>query len=253
MFARRRNGFGFLTAMGLGAALMYFFDPQGGRRRRALLRDQYVHIARKLEDAQRIVVRDAAQRTRGLIAQAQRAVKGEGHSADDVVLVERVRSAIGRAVSHPHAIEVECSAGAVTLKGPVLAAEVRQLIDCVGAVRGVADVDNQLSVYAEPGSIPALQGGVPREGAHSEWMQDHWSPSARTLAGGAGTTLALFGLLRGGLGGLVVGALGAALLARASANRDVRTLAGIGDDNHAPLMHGTLDDASLPPPGASRH
>ena len=34
------GGFGLLTGIGLGAALMYFLDPQQGRRRRAIIRDQ---------------------------------------------------------------------------------------------------------------------------------------------------------------------------------------------------------------------
>src|SRR5207244_1999876 len=34
------NGLRVLASFGLGAALMYLYDPQAGRRRRALLRDQ---------------------------------------------------------------------------------------------------------------------------------------------------------------------------------------------------------------------
>jgi hypothetical protein len=35
-----------LAVAGVGAAASYLFDPQLGRRRRALMRDQFVHLAR---------------------------------------------------------------------------------------------------------------------------------------------------------------------------------------------------------------
>ena len=38
-----------LIFMGIGAALMYFFDPDSGRRRRERLRDQCTNATRKLQ------------------------------------------------------------------------------------------------------------------------------------------------------------------------------------------------------------
>jgi len=46
----------------------------------------------------------------------------------DVVLVERVRSKIGRAVSHPHAIHVTAQNGRVRLSGEILSEEADDLI-----------------------------------------------------------------------------------------------------------------------------
>ena len=40
-----------LGGIGLGAGLMYFLDPQQGRRRRALVRDQFTHLSREACDA----------------------------------------------------------------------------------------------------------------------------------------------------------------------------------------------------------
>ena len=39
-----------LVTLGLGALAMYLFDPQQGRRRRALVRDQITHARRVLSE-----------------------------------------------------------------------------------------------------------------------------------------------------------------------------------------------------------
>jgi hypothetical protein len=39
--------FKIISTIGLGAFLMYVFDPQQGRRRRAWLRDKLIHYNRK--------------------------------------------------------------------------------------------------------------------------------------------------------------------------------------------------------------
>jgi osmotically-inducible protein OsmY len=65
---------------------------------------------------------------------------------DDTVLAERVRAAMGRVISDPHAIEVRVNEGCVTLKGPALQDEIGELVACTERVRGVRQVDNRLSV-----------------------------------------------------------------------------------------------------------
>jgi hypothetical protein len=56
----------FLTGLGVGAGLMYVFDPQMGRRRRALARDKAVSLAHQAQDTGRVVARDMANRAQGL-------------------------------------------------------------------------------------------------------------------------------------------------------------------------------------------
>src|SRR5215204_3663603 len=56
--------------IGLGAALMYILDPDRGRRRRALMRDQFVSAGHRLPDAVGAIARDLSNRTRGLVAEA---------------------------------------------------------------------------------------------------------------------------------------------------------------------------------------
>ena len=52
---RASNGF---FMIGVGAALMYFFDPQNGRHRRALAKDRYALAVRKVDESRRLVMRD---------------------------------------------------------------------------------------------------------------------------------------------------------------------------------------------------
>ena len=60
-----------LLYLGLGAALMYFYDPQAGRRRRADVKNRYDSACRSLEHAKEVVVRDARNRTQGLAAEGR--------------------------------------------------------------------------------------------------------------------------------------------------------------------------------------
>ena len=212
----------------LGACTMYFLDPQSGRRRRARTRDQLIHARKRLAEAGDVTARDAAHRARGLVVGARRLFSREGVS--DEVLAGRVRAALGRSVSHPHAIEVGVAGGRVTLEGPVLAHEVRPLLRAVRNVAGARAVADHLAVYEreQAGHVSALQGGMPRSGNRFELMQDNWSPAARLLTGvvGAGMLASAFRARAGMCALLGIG--GSALLARAATNIDVSSLLGFG-------------------------
>src|SRR5918998_6386596 len=102
-----------------GAGAMYLLDPDRGARRRSLLRDQGIHVGHKLGDGLSATARDAKNRTRGAAAELRARFKHD--EADDEILHERIRSAIGRVVTHPSAIDVIVSQGRVTLTGHILA------------------------------------------------------------------------------------------------------------------------------------
>ena len=142
--------------IGVGVGLMYFMDPERGRRRRALVRDRIMHTTHASSDALGAMGRDLAHRAAGMAARA-RSVLRHG-PVDDGVLVERVRAKLGRVVSHPHAIGVDATGGRVRLRGPVLQSELRRLMRAVWTVRGVRDVVNALDARRNAGNIPALQG-----------------------------------------------------------------------------------------------
>lgn len=166
---------------GLGAGLMYLLDPQGGARRRSLARDKAVHALHAGSTALGKASRDLAHRSKGLVMRAGSRLHHDG--ADDQVLHDRVRSKLGRSVSHPAAIEVTAEGGRIILTGDVLAEEVDRLLTAVRAVPGVHEVENRLQVHNEPGDVPSLQGGAVRR----SWSRRSLPPATRLLlvAGGA--------------------------------------------------------------------
>src|SRR5947208_389603 len=100
------------AGIGLGAGLMYFLDPRLGRRRRALLGDKITRAFHEAGDALCVAGRDLGHRAQGLAAETRSLVAGG--DVTDTQLAQRVRSKIGRYVSHPGSIEVAVNNGRVT-------------------------------------------------------------------------------------------------------------------------------------------
>jgi uncharacterized membrane protein len=225
--ARRRSGSPWL-AVGIGAGLMYFLDPQNGRRRRALLRDQTTHLRRLARDACRVTGRDIAGRAAGIRASINRRISGAPEVSSDSAITDRVRAKLGRIVSHPHAVRVSTHFGRVTVSGPILATEAPQLIETVRSVAGVQEVEDQLQVHERAGNVSALQGGVRRNGHRFELLQENWSPTARLLTGSAGLSLLGSALRSRGPLSFALSMLGGGLLLRAATNRQLSALAGVG-------------------------
>jgi uncharacterized membrane protein/osmotically-inducible protein OsmY len=232
------RAFALLAGTGIGAAVMYLYDPERGERRRALLRDQMTRGQRRLTEAAGTTATGAQERARGYRYSLRSAFMRAAGTSDEVVR-ERVRAAIGRAVTRPGSIEAQVSDGVVTLSGPVFAREVPLLIDRVLDVRGVRDVVNRLEVREEAGAVPGLQGGGATAGEPPpELPPRHWSPAARLAAGaaGAGASLRLF---RRGLLNKAIGVGGLALLTRAATNLEMRQLAGVAR-RRAITVHKTI-------------
>jgi uncharacterized membrane protein len=239
------------TSMAALAAAVFYLDPVSGARRRALLRDRFTSLGRRLENGVHVAARDAGHRLRGLFAAACQFF--DRHEVSDEVLKERVRARLGRCVSHPGAIEVTAVKGRIRLRGPILANE----HDCarreICSVSGVTALDDELLVHESPAHVSALQGGRPRH-HRFELRQDNWSPAARLLMGAIGTGAMLYWIRRrGALGALGMGA-GALLLTRAAANTPIRRLVNVtggfsvevhkGIQIHAPVaeVFETLSD-----------
>jgi uncharacterized membrane protein len=199
----------FLGGAAVGAVTMYYFDPDRGRARRAMCESRFYGLGHETADAAGVVGRDVAHRAQGLAAEARRLVTTDG--ADDRTIAERVRSALGRVVSHPRAIDVTVRDGRVTLRGPILEHEVDDLLAYAARVRGVRGVENQLEVHGEAGTHPALQGGGTRPGPAFDLMQENLAPATRALLGALGGGLFTWGLTRKAPEACVLGTVGLAL------------------------------------------
>ncbi|HEX2496140.1 MAG TPA: BON domain-containing protein [Gaiellaceae bacterium] len=122
-----------LAAIGLGAALTYFFHPEQGARRRAM----------------------AGGRVRSLLARAQ---EGPKPQPDDVTLQHMVESELFRDEHVPKGqININAENGKVVLRGEVGQPEmIRDLEERTRRVHGVSDVENLLHL---PGAQAPMHGG----------------------------------------------------------------------------------------------
>ncbi len=151
------KGIAFLTGVGIGGGLMFMLDPASGRRRRALVRDKATGAWNGTSGVVQKTSRHISNRARGVAHTAKRIV-GRAGDVGGVQLSERVRSRIGRVVSHPRAIDVRAEGNRIIVSGPILAAEVDNLLSAIRKVPGVQDVDNRLDVHQTAENIPSLQG-----------------------------------------------------------------------------------------------
>ena len=160
----------------------------------------------------------------------------------DEIVAARVRAAVARAASHPHAIEVSVDQGRVTLDGPILVREAAGVLRRVSRVAGVRAIDNQLDQHQTSHGVPQLAGRGKAEGSPLE--REVWPGSRRLTAAASGFALASCGIAlvrgRGRRAGLVMTAAGAALVARAAANRSLGRLLHLDGNRHAVDVRKTV-------------
>lgn len=168
-----------LAGASIGAAVAFILDPAGGGRRRALVRDKAVRATRLTRDGFDATARDIAHRAQGIAA----ATRGRFSTEDvsDGRLIERVRAKLGRVCSHPRAIEVDARDGEITLRGPIFAAEVDDLLAMTANVRGVRAVVNELEPHETAEGIPSLQGEGRVAGSSLDILQGNWAPATRAM------------------------------------------------------------------------
>jgi len=152
------KGIVLLSGIGVGAGLMYVFDPDRGGRRRALMRDKVESAANQATDYAERMSRDIRNRAQGLAAETA-AIFNDEEIRDDV-LVERVRAAMGRVPVHYGALKVAAAKGIVTLSGEALANELPPLMAAIRNVRGVKDVVSELNVHGEDDERSSSQGSL---------------------------------------------------------------------------------------------
>ncbi len=194
-----------LGAAGTGAALMFFLDPARGNRRRSLVVNKATKFAREAGKTITDAAEDVRDRAQGIAASVRSRFSND--PPPDEVLAERVRSKLGRIVSHPGSIEVSARRGTVTLRGDVLRSEVRDLISRVSSIPYVEAVRNFLRSRAEGGEI------MNRKRWRSDFREPRKAITKKRIAlTAAGVALVLLGSRRRGVPGRIMAAAGAGLL-----------------------------------------
>jgi gas vesicle protein len=72
-----------LTGLGVGAALMYLFDPERGNKRRALIRDKAAKLNRQTTEAIQGRTKDLSNRARGMAHELKSAIIPEQESSSE--------------------------------------------------------------------------------------------------------------------------------------------------------------------------
>ena len=231
-YQTRSNEIPWLTWIGglaLGALAMYIADPVQGRRRRALLQDKLTHVTHSTSRLMDQTLHDAHNRWSGLQASTMRMLSPrQAKPIDDHVLEARVRSRLGRTMSHRHDVEVLAHQGAVTLSGNLDGEEQEKVLKLVAAIPGVESV-----------------GGTKQ--THTEKMCSFSARSPLWIAGAAGAGfLTWYALTRRQPLGLLAAATGLGLISRGgtSGPRSSGKLSAQGVLSHE--AERTIDIAASP-------
>ncbi len=159
----RRSGYiwGLITGLAVGAAAMFILDPQNGRRRRSLARDQAIK-ARNTVD--RAVTEDLPKRAdyvsgfaEGALHKVRQMTDGgsDRRSENESVLVDRVMSQVFRDPNLPKGdINVDASGSTVFLRGAVQDDELA--LDIANRVRAVEGVDHVVNLINQPEADPSV-------------------------------------------------------------------------------------------------
>lgn len=236
---------GVLGGLGIGAGLMYLFDPDRGRRRRMFIRDKAVHLYKTEAHVGDTLAKQIVNKTRGLLAESERLISNQ--PVDDDVLVERIRASLGRTVSHPGPIEVSAMEGHVTLDGHILKNEIDDLIAAVKRVPGVRRVESILQAHTESEDLSFLRPAVlPMVAKYKTGL----SPAAKLITGIVGGTITSIGVKRGGALGGALGVLGLGMLVRATSARERKRLtrAGIAAQQRKRAQNDVQQEVSMAAP-----
>ena len=150
--SRRQAAWMCLASSLASGLLMYFIDPERGRRRRHMLRDRVLSRLRRIGRGMASLVRGATAETYGVSQRIVHLVPQTTDVADDETLCQRVESQLFRDRHVPKGnMNVNCEHGVVILRGEVdSAAEIGELEERVRRIPGVRGVHNLLHPHGTP-------------------------------------------------------------------------------------------------------
>jgi osmotically-inducible protein OsmY len=132
--------------------LVFFMDPERGRRRRHMARDQVRARMRRVGRGMRAVWRGAAAETYGVSHRIVHLVPRETDVVDDETLRQRVESQLFRDRHVPKGeLNITCEHGMVILRGQLASHfEIAELEQRVRRMVGVRGVQNLLHTQGTP-------------------------------------------------------------------------------------------------------
>jgi osmotically-inducible protein OsmY len=138
--------------LGLGALLAYFFDPDNGRRRRAIARDRIPAFFRRMSKRAESTGGAVAAKAEGVKQKATHRKEEEKPQPDDVTLARKVETEIFRDAEVPKGqINVNAENGKIVLRGEVDKPElIKDLEKKTKKVQGVTEVENLLHTPGSP-------------------------------------------------------------------------------------------------------
>lgn len=223
-----RNKYKWMLAGGVAVAggAAYFLDGERGHERRAALAANTRRLGKQVGDT---AAKSLADSWHHLAGPAKQAWLGLARSEwpDDRVLVERIRSRMGRLVSHPHKIHVVSDEAVVTLWGTATEEERLRLVRYVKTVPGVREVINHIEIHE--GEAPLATEISPFKQARQDTLLN-WNPAKRLLAGMAGTAALMYGMRRKDPVGVSISVLGAGLAAASTMKKNVHSLLALSEE-----------------------
>lgn len=153
---------GTLFWIAVGAAGMYFLDPERGARRRNMARDRMMSTARDVQREAEQRARYAASTAEGVAQKVQHEISTAQTKAatvlDDYTLAEKVESELFRDPNIDKGkININAENGVVVLRGEVQhPEEINSLVERVRRIEGVQSVENKLHLpnTPSPGGSP---------------------------------------------------------------------------------------------------
>jgi osmotically-inducible protein OsmY len=142
----------FIRSVGLGALIAYFFDPDNGRRRRAMARDRFPAVFRRVSAKAERTGKAVAAEAEAVKQKATHLKEEEKPQPDDVTLARKVETEIFRDAEVPKGqINVNAENGKIVLRGEVEKPEmIKDLEKRTKKVQGVKEVENLLHTPGAP-------------------------------------------------------------------------------------------------------
>jgi hypothetical protein len=140
---------------GIGVLLMYFFDPQSGRRRRHVVRDRTFAFFRRIGRGIARLGRRQQSYAYGLSQRALHLREQDKPGMDDITLTRKVETEIFRDAGSPKGqVNVNVEDGVVFLRGEVQTPEQYDEVERdARRVKGVRDVHNLLHLPGQPAPL----------------------------------------------------------------------------------------------------